>query len=141
MHAEVWPEVLGALRKAHIVGKCYVIYVFLASWSPGCLAHSPTNLVPDYSIHYFAAQNLLIAHMRYIGNDFEKDIAGIKDSEATRRWWKVRASKPASIRPWERVWLGARHVLSELGATYRELRLPSISRLRLCRGFIVVQSD
>jgi L-rhamnose mutarotase len=31
--------------------------------------------------------------MRYIGNDFEKDMEGIKESEATRRWWKVsRAS-------------------------------------------------
>jgi hypothetical protein len=31
--------------------------------------------------------------MRYIGNDFEKDMEGIKESEATRRGWKVsRAS-------------------------------------------------
>jgi L-rhamnose mutarotase len=43
----------------------------------------------DYSIHYFEPHNLLIAHMRYIGNDFEKDMEGIKESEATRRWWKV----------------------------------------------------
>ncbi|WVQ79158.1 hypothetical protein IAT38_001254 [Cryptococcus sp. DSM 104549] len=61
-HAAVWPEVLGALRKAHVV---------------------------DYSIHFFEQQNLLIAHMRYIGNDFEKDMEGIKESEATRKWWAM----------------------------------------------------
>lgn len=47
------------------------------------------RLIADYSIHYFDKQSLLIAHMRYIGDDFEKDMAGIKESEPTRRWWKV----------------------------------------------------
>lgn len=43
----------------------------------------------DYSIHYFAPLSLLIATMRYIGDDYERDMEGIKESEATRRWWKV----------------------------------------------------
>ncbi|UOH84977.1 hypothetical protein LQV05_001793 [Cryptococcus neoformans] len=61
VHAQVWPEVLGALRKAHVV---------------------------DYSIHYFAPHNLLIAHMRYIGSDFQKDMDGIKENAATKKWWQ-----------------------------------------------------
>jgi L-rhamnose mutarotase len=27
--------------------------------------------------------------MRYIGDDFEADMGGIKDSETTRKWWAV----------------------------------------------------
>jgi hypothetical protein len=52
----------------------------------------------DYSIHYFEPHNLLIAHMRYIGNDFEKDMEGIKESEATRRWWKVSRASCTSLK-------------------------------------------
>jgi L-rhamnose mutarotase len=40
-------------------------------------------------VHYFAELNLLIAHMRYIGTDLEADAAGVRESEETRRWWKV----------------------------------------------------
>ncbi|ORY27490.1 rhamnose mutarotase [Naematelia encephala] len=71
-HGEVWPEVLAALRKAHVV---------------------------DYSIHFLEPQHLLIAHMRYIGNDFEKDMEGIKESEATRRWWKMTDGMQESFIP------------------------------------------
>lgn len=27
--------------------------------------------------------------MRYIGSDFQKDMDGIKENEATRKWWQV----------------------------------------------------
>lgn len=43
----------------------------------------------DYSIHFLEPLNLLIAHMRYIGNDFEVDMAEIGKSEHTKKWWKV----------------------------------------------------
>jgi len=46
----------------------------------------------DYSIHYFDKQNLLIAHMRYIGDEYEKDMAAIGEDEHTRRWWKVSSA-------------------------------------------------
>ncbi|WWC60117.1 uncharacterized protein I303_102681 [Kwoniella dejecticola CBS 10117] len=72
VHAAVWPEVLGALRKAHVV---------------------------DYSIHFFEPHNLLIAHMRYIGKDFDKDMAGIADNEATKRWWKLTDGMQESFVP------------------------------------------
>ncbi|WVR03984.1 hypothetical protein IAU60_000983 [Kwoniella sp. DSM 27419] len=62
VHAAVWPEVLAALRKAHVV---------------------------DYSIHFFEPHHLLIAHMRYIGDDFERDMAGIAENESTKRWWAL----------------------------------------------------
>jgi L-rhamnose mutarotase len=45
--------------------------------------------VVDYSIHFLEPINLLIAHMRYIGNDYEGDMAQIGKSEATKKWWKV----------------------------------------------------
>ncbi|KAI9632407.1 rhamnose mutarotase [Dioszegia hungarica] len=62
VHSAVWPEILAALRRAHVV---------------------------DYSIHYFEPHSLLIAHMRYIGQDFEGDMAKIAEDENTKRWWKV----------------------------------------------------
>jgi len=45
----------------------------------------------DYSINYFEPHNLLIAHMRYVGEpeDFEADMAKIGEDESTRKWWKV----------------------------------------------------
>jgi L-rhamnose mutarotase len=43
----------------------------------------------DYSIHFLEQEHLLIAHMRYIGNDYEGDMAQIGKSEATQKWWKV----------------------------------------------------
>lgn len=43
----------------------------------------------DYSIHFLEQEHLLIAHMRYIGDDYEGDMAQIGKSEATQKWWKV----------------------------------------------------
>jgi len=34
--------------------------------------------------------------MRYIDADFERDMAGIKESEATRKWWAVSFGVPFS---------------------------------------------
>lgn len=52
----------------------------------------------DYSIHFFEPHHLLIAHMRYIGNDFKKDMAGIAEDENTKRWWKVSAHRQFACR-------------------------------------------
>ncbi|ORX36331.1 rhamnose mutarotase [Kockovaella imperatae] len=74
VHAEVWPEVLGALRKANVV---------------------------DYSIHYFEPLSLLIAHMRYVGPhaEFRKKMQEISENEATRRWWKMTDGMQESFIP------------------------------------------
>ncbi|KAL2643272.1 hypothetical protein R1flu_010859 [Riccia fluitans] len=62
LHRNVWPGVLATLEKQHIV---------------------------DYSIHYDPDHSLLIAHFKYLGNDWETDSKlGLADGE-TRRWWKV----------------------------------------------------
>ncbi|KAL1409529.1 hypothetical protein Q8F55_003513 [Vanrija albida] len=62
LHADVWPAVLESLRKANFV---------------------------DYSVHYFAELGLLIAHLRYLGTNLDADAAGVRESEETRRWWKI----------------------------------------------------
>lgn len=36
--------------------------------------------------------------MRYIGTDYEKDMAEIGKSEATKRWWKVCPHTLISVR-------------------------------------------
>lgn len=51
----------------------------------------------DYSIHFLEPLNLLIAHMRYIGDDYEGDMAEIGKSEHTKKWWKVSRSSRSSL--------------------------------------------
>lgn len=53
----------------------------------------------DYSIHFFEPANLLIAHMRYIGEDFKKDMESIKTSEMTRKWWAMTDGMQESFVP------------------------------------------
>lgn len=52
---------------------------------------------PDYSIHYFEPQHLLIAHMRYIGSDYDKDMAVIAADPETHKWWEVSVGELLSI--------------------------------------------
>lgn len=82
-HAAVWPEVLEALRSSHVVGQ-YHHDIFTDCEYASLEAESI-----DYSIHYLEPVNLLIAHMRYIGTDYEGDMAEIGKSEHTKKWWKV----------------------------------------------------
>lgn len=39
--------------------------------------------------------------MRYIGSDFQKDMDGIKENEATKKWWQVSFTLPNIILPHE----------------------------------------
>lgn len=57
------------------------------------------RLTPDYSINFFEPMSLLIAHMRYIGDDFEADMASIKDCPVTRRWWELTDGMQESLVP------------------------------------------
>ena len=43
----------------------------------------------DYSINYYPPLNLLIAHSKYVGNNFEKDFKAFEEEEETQRWWKL----------------------------------------------------
>lgn len=62
IHAAVWPGVLAALEKAHIV---------------------------DYSIHHYPALQLLIANFKYTGTDYEADMKASAQDPDTQRWWAV----------------------------------------------------
>ncbi|VDC03885.1 unnamed protein product [Peniophora sp. CBMAI 1063] len=62
IHREVWPGVLAALERSHIV---------------------------DYSIFHYKPMNLLIATMKYVGNDWEKDSQISREDADTRRWWEL----------------------------------------------------
>jgi L-rhamnose mutarotase len=60
LHAAVWPEVLAALKRAH---------------------------VRNYSI--FLRDGLLFSYLEYTGEDYAADMAAIGEDEATRRWWQL----------------------------------------------------
>ncbi|KAF7294668.1 Gtp-binding protein ypt3 [Mycena indigotica] len=62
IHAEVWPSVLAALERAH---------------------------VEDYSIHYYAPLQLLIANFKYTGSDYEADMRKVAEDPETQRWWQI----------------------------------------------------
>jgi L-rhamnose mutarotase len=60
LHRAVWPDVLAALKRAH---------------------------VRNYSI--FLRDGLLFSYLEYDGADYAADMAGIAADEATRRWWQL----------------------------------------------------
>jgi L-rhamnose mutarotase len=62
VHAEVWPGVLAAIARAHIV---------------------------DYSIYYYEPLQLLVAHFKYVGDDYAADMKTIAEDAETQRWWKL----------------------------------------------------
>jgi L-rhamnose mutarotase len=65
LHADVWPEVVAAIRKANI---------------------------RDYRIYRTELQGkiYLFSTFAYVGNDFEADMASIAEDETTReRWWPI----------------------------------------------------
>lgn len=62
IHAAVWPGVLAALKRAHIM---------------------------DYSIHHFPPLQLLIANFKYVGTDYEGDMKKVAEDPETQRWWKM----------------------------------------------------
>lgn len=65
LHAEVWPEVLAAIHKANI--RDYRIY----------LAELGGKLY-------------LFSTFKYVGSDFENDMASIADDPTTRdKWWPI----------------------------------------------------
>ncbi|MYE14111.1 MAG: L-rhamnose mutarotase [Gammaproteobacteria bacterium] len=59
LHANAWPGVLRALRRAN---------------------------VRNYSI--YLRDNTLFGYMEYTGHDFEADMAKVAEDEETQRWWQ-----------------------------------------------------
>jgi L-rhamnose mutarotase len=60
LHANVWPDVLAALKRAH---------------------------VRNYSI--FLRDGLLFSYLEYTGDDYAADMAQVAADEATQRWWEL----------------------------------------------------
>jgi L-rhamnose mutarotase len=60
LHADAWPEVLAALRRAH---------------------------VRNYSIHL--KDELLFGYLEYDGDDWDADMAIVAADPATQRWWAL----------------------------------------------------
>jgi L-rhamnose mutarotase len=62
LHAEVWPDVLAALRRAH---------------------------VSNYSI--FLRDEHLFSYLEYAGDNFAADMESLANDPATQRWWRLTA--------------------------------------------------
>lgn len=60
LHADAWPDVLAALRRAN---------------------------VRNYSI--YLRDGLLFGYMEYTGENFAADMARVAEDEATQRWWRL----------------------------------------------------
>src|SRR5487761_1195922 len=60
LHANAWPDVLSALKRAH---------------------------VQNYSI--FLRDGLLFSYLEYTGDDYAADMAAVAADEATQRWWQL----------------------------------------------------
>jgi L-rhamnose mutarotase len=58
LHADTWPTVLAAIQRANI---------------------------RDYSI--YRHEGLLFASFRYVGDDFDADMAGMAADPEIQRWW------------------------------------------------------
>jgi len=80
IHAEVWPAVLAALKRAHIVD--YSIHLLPS---------------PPYPSSEPGIAGLLIATFKYIGTDWEGDMRRVGEDEETRRWWKLTDGMQSSL--------------------------------------------
>ncbi|MCL2419355.1 MAG: L-rhamnose mutarotase [Conexibacteraceae bacterium] len=60
LHAEPWPEVMAALKRAH---------------------------VQNYSI--FMRDGYLFSYLEYTGEDYAADMASVAADPATQRWWEL----------------------------------------------------
>jgi L-rhamnose mutarotase len=62
LHTDVWPDVLAAISAANI---------------------------RNYSIFLKQPENLLFAYWEYVGSDFGRDMAIMRDKPAMQEWWKI----------------------------------------------------
>ena len=61
------------------------------------LAALERHHIVDYSIHYYQPLRLLIANFKYVGTDYDADMAGIAADPETQRWWKVTDGMQESL--------------------------------------------
>ena len=60
MHANVWPEVLSAIKEANM---------------------------KNYSIYRY--QDTLFAYFEYVGSDFDSDMKKLNDNKKMHEWWVI----------------------------------------------------
>ena len=51
----------------------------------------------DYSIHYYAPLQLLIANFKYTGDDYEADMKKIGQDPETQEWWRLTDGMQESL--------------------------------------------
>ncbi len=62
IHAAVWPEILALISACNI---------------------------RNYTIFLKEPENLLFAYWEYVGSDFERDMAIMRENPAMQEWWKI----------------------------------------------------
>jgi len=72
LHANVWPNVLAKMTKYHI---------------------------EDYSIHLIPELNLLVANLKYTGDDWATDSEAMRNDPDNHEWWKVTDALQESLVP------------------------------------------
>jgi len=77
IHANVWPSVLVALQRAHIVD-------YSINFLP-----TPPYIPNGAQVGPDAIAGLLIATFKYVGNNFDEDMKNMAEDEETRRWWEI----------------------------------------------------
>ncbi|CAG9940807.1 unnamed protein product [Clonostachys rosea] len=71
-HSKVWPEVLKQIKDCNI---------------------------EDYSIFWDDNTGILFATLRYVGNDYEGDMARMAANPKVREWWKMTDGYQTSLVP------------------------------------------
>ncbi|KAJ4290101.1 hypothetical protein N0V88_006607 [Collariella sp. IMI 366227] len=72
VHAAAWPEVLEQIRDCNI---------------------------RDYSIYHDPSTSLLFASFKYVGTDFDADMARMRQNPKVREWWKMTDEMQESLVP------------------------------------------
>ncbi|KAH6894099.1 rhamnose mutarotase [Thelonectria olida] len=71
-HARVWPDVLKQIRECNIA---------------------------DYSIFYDDKTNILFASFRYVGSNYDADMALMAANPRVREWWRMTDAWQESLVP------------------------------------------
>lgn len=81
-HEKVWPKVLRQITECNIID--YSIFL-------------DRTLVPTEINGEIENCFTLFAFMKYIGDDYEKDMAKMKANEEVQRWWKMTDNMQVSL--------------------------------------------
>ena len=82
----------------------------------GVLAQIHKANIRNYSI--FLRDGMLFSYLEYVGENYEKDMAGIGEDQTTREWWKLTdpMQEPLSTRKDGEWWAGMEEIYFEQSA-------------------------